>query len=162
KEPSKAVEPVVAATPADTKEPSKPAEPVVASTPTDTKEPSKPAEPVVAATPNAPTESNKPTEQTGTVPSDVQQSAAPSSSPRSRPARTRTAQNSATPNTPPANVVSQNSSPPSVSTANTAPPAAGAEKMTVEIVLVNGRKLRVDASIDPAVLTRLLAAIEGK
>jgi hypothetical protein len=38
---------------------------------------------------------------------------------------------------------------------------AAAQKMTVEIVLVNGRVLRVDANIDPTVLTRLISAVES-
>jgi lysozyme len=35
-----------------------------------------------------------------------------------------------------------------------------AEKIMIEIDLLNGRKLRVDANIDPAVLARLIAAID--
>ena len=38
--------------------------------------------------------------------------------------------------------------------------ASAGDKQTIEIELLNGRKLRFDANIDPAVLARLIAAID--
>jgi lysozyme len=43
----------------------------------------------------------------------------------------------------------------------TPPQNVTAQKTKVEIVLLNGRIVRVDTSIDPAVLKRLIAAVEG-
>ncbi len=146
KDTSKPSEPVVVATPSEQKDASKPSEPVVAVTPSEQKDTSKPSEPVVAVAPSGPADGSKPAEQqTGSIPSDAKQNAAPSS-PRSRASRSRTAQNSAS-----QNAASQSAVSPSVS----------AHKMTVEIVLVNGRVLRVDANIDPTVLARLITAIDG-
>jgi len=42
-----------------------------------------------------------------------------------------------------------------------APAAASASETKVEIVLANGRRVVVAASIDPAALTRLLPVLEG-
>lgn len=47
-----------------------------------------------------------------------------------------------------------------VSAEKTAAGKAPGEKVMIEIELLNGRKLRVDANIDPAVLARLIAAID--
>jgi lysozyme len=45
--------------------------------------------------------------------------------------------------------------------AEKAPPnGAAGEKIMIEIELVNGRKVRVDANIDPSVLSRIIAAID--
>ena len=146
---SKPSEPVVITKPTEPTDASKPSEPVVVTKPTEPADTSKPSEPVVAMRPSEPTDANKPTEsQTVTVPTDAKQDTAPNNPPsssRSRP-RSRTAQNSA----------SQNAAPP-----NTTTQVASAQKMTVEIVLVNGRVLRVDANIDPAILTRLITAVEA-
>ena len=40
------------------------------------------------------------------------------------------------------------------------PTGALSDKPTIEIVLKNGRVLRVEENIDPAVLTRLIALLE--
>ena len=152
KDTSKSSEPAVVAAPGEQKDTSKPSEPAVVATPGEQTDTSKPSEPAVVATPGEPPEGSKIAEQqTGTVP-DAKQNAAPSS-PKSRTPRTRTAQNTASQNAAPSNVA-----PPTVvAPAQSAP----AHKMMVEIVLVNGRVLRVDADIDPAVLTRLIAAVDG-
>jgi lysozyme len=183
KDTNKATEPIVTANPTDTKDTNKPTEPVVTANPADAKDTNKPAEPVVAAnppdekkatdqvttlnpggtndtgtpsqppagsSPNGTTDDGKssvPT--TGVVPNDAKQSTTPSSSqsrPRTRSPRSRTAQSSATQD---------------VAVVNVAPQGVPAQKSMVEIVLANGRTLRVDSNIDPALLSRLIMAVEA-
>ncbi len=142
---SKPSEPVVVTKPTEPADTSKPSEPVVVTKPTEPTDTSKPSEPVLATNPSASTDASNPAErQASAIPADAKQNATSSNSrPRSR---SRTAQNS----------TAQNAAPPSA-----AAQAVSDTKMMVEIVLVNGRVLRVDANIDPAVLTRLITAVEG-
>ena len=150
---SKPSESAVVMKPSEPTDTNKPTEPVVVANPSEPTDASKPADQVANLNPREPTDGSKPAEQqTGTIPNDTKQNTAPSNPPsnstsnaRSR-SRSRTAQNSA----------SQNAAPPGVPTQ-----IASTQKTTVEIVLTNGRVLRFDANIDPAVLTRLITAIES-
>jgi lysozyme len=90
-------------------------------------------------------------EEAGINPGDAQQNS-PAASPRTGSAVRRTAARNAAQRTAADN---------SQKTAAENTPSPAGEKTMVEIVLTNGRVIRVDANIDPAILSRLIAAVEG-
>jgi len=153
KEPATSADQVATVAPSETKEPAKPVDQAAIVTPAETKE-AKPADQVATVTPSESTDSPKPVDQTATAaPTETKPSAtAASPAPTTRASRSSRAR-ARSPTQQLAEV-----KPPSDKVASDTSPANGSP---VEIVLANGRVLRVDATIDPDVLSRLISALDG-
>jgi lysozyme len=109
--------------------------------------PSEPPQQVTAINPNDPKDTSTPSDQqTNASPNDSKQNTG-TSNPRTN-STSRTSQRTSS------RTASQRAA-----AENSQKPAA--DKMMVEIVLGNGRMIRVDANIDPAVLSRLIGAVDG-
>ena len=153
KEPAKPADQVATVAPSETKEPAKPVDQTAIVTPAETKE-AKPADQVATVTPSDSTDSPKPVDQTATAaPTETKPSAtAASAAPTTRASRSSRARARS-----PAPQLAEVKSPSDKVASDTSPTNGS----PVEIVLANGRVLRVDATIDPDVLSRLISAIDG-
>lgn len=135
--------------------------------------------PAAGANAKPPQDTNKPTEQTASIapntavpqvaaanPNDTGNASSPPASATNdvakAPAANTPKANSGTkaPSSRASRSASQRAAADKVAAEKPAADPAG-EKIMIEIDLLNGRKLRVDANIDPAVLSRLIAAIDN-
>ncbi len=132
---------VTGASPSEPPNTSNPQQQVAVINPNNPKEMGAPAEPSVNANPSAAAD-----QQTSINPNDSKQN-------------TGTVNSRTTPNSRTSQRSSSRTSAQRLAAENSQKPTT--DKSMVEIVLVNGRVIRVDVNIDPAILSRLIAAIDG-
>ena len=146
-----AVKPPEQSTPAKPNPPaneSNPSPQVAAANPGESKDAAKPVGPMASRNLNEPKDSGTAANpQAGTNSADAKRDPATSNSrPRPRNSAARVVQTQAPPSATPA------------TTGQNTPP----HQPVVEILLANGRMIRVDANIDPVLLARLITALDGK
>ena len=175
---NKPAEPVVVANPSQPTDANKPAEQATSANSSQPADASKPAQQVAAVNPSQPPDASKPSEQTASINPGQQKD---SGNPGDQPANVGPNEQTQSPGTNNPRANSPSRTPSSGRAASraaslkmaqekAAADKAAADKATVEkangdktmveIVLLNGRVLRVDANIDPGVLSRLIAAID--
>lgn len=141
----------------------KPSQQVAGLNPSQPAEANKPSPPAVVVVPPSPPAADKAAEQTASInpaeskgsanPSDQQPKVNPAGSTENSSARARAAAQKA---------ASDKTASERIPVEKTAAEKSSGDRLMLEIVLANGRVLRVDASIDPAVLAKIVAALEAK